>query len=235
MTDDIFQARVLVAILDVAAYQPKATDVRNLLNVFDVQDVGKNVHGSLVIAFTDLHNGHLVRAQAGLIQAFWAHYCANEDYSGHARCFVNPPKGFSASGDSHVTVSTHDHCGQIGQTISLVDPLNQVRNDLILNGVEGEEKGFFNEVVIFCSGLLDKAKAAELAKLIGPHILPETTAILFEMPNNDNIWLKLFDAEPNDDVANFLSALTTLMGFSLEKIDLKNNGPRTTVFFGVRA
>jgi len=106
----------------------------------------------------------------------------------------------------------------------------------MLNSIQGEETGFFNEVVVFCDGRLDHATANKVVSVLGAHILPQTTVFIFEVPNNDNgLWLSLFDSKPSDDVGNILSSIQDQTQLQLERIEVKNTGPRSSIYFGVVA
>lgn len=230
---DIFQARVLVEILNAARLQPKSVEIRRLLQVYEIEDVSSPVNSLLSTSFKDLHNGSFDKAQAFLMNAFWLNYCSPENYSGPARCFVNPPNGFIVpKAKDQVTLSTNTFYGEIGHRID-VHQSRDIRTDLVLSGIEGEEKGFFNEVVLFCDGLIGQKDSEAIINILGTRTLPGVTAFIFEMPNNENPWLPLFERSPNDDVSNILQAFSAGTGMSMEKIEVKNSGPVTSVYFGV--
>ena len=89
---------------------------------------------------------------------------------------------------------------------------------------------------MFCDGQISESVAKSIATVLKDHILPQTTVFIFEVPNNDNgLWLGLFDTKPNDDVGHVLSAIQEGSGFSLDRIEVKNSGPRSSIYFGVVA
>ena len=235
--NDIFQLRASVKVLDYLRRSSWQED-KDLAHVFDIKDIRTDVWNELDRAFKELETGR-GRGISGqsMVNAFWLNYCDDEDYSGPARCFVNPPTVLLTTSQDSVSVHTHDGYGHVGTTFNVIrDRGDKQKKALVFNSIQGEEQGFFNEVIVFCDGRISPEVAKDVAELLAEHILPTTTALIFEMPNNDNgLWLSLLGVSPSDDVKNLLQALMIATEFSFQQIDVKSKGPRTTLYFGVQA
>jgi len=214
---------------------------RDLFNVFEVQDIANDVWTQLHLGQMAVVNGISNAEQASKFKihttnAFWMHYLANEDYSGTARCLINPPPRLAIDESKSldmVTVLTDQGYGRFGTCIDLRSTNDGAARKLTLNSIRGEEKGFFNEVVVFCNGLIGR-QVSVLTDLLSKHLLPQTTAFIFEVPNtNAGLWTSLFEPLPESDVGALIESIGSKTGFTFNQIQVKESGPRTTIFFGI--
>jgi hypothetical protein len=234
---DVFQARAFVQILDHIQKAKDSPQVRQFAEVFEIQDLPPAATAWMSHAF---ESANPVARKHHMMTAFWTTYCKVQNYQGTARGFVNPPTTFGSLQGDAVVISTHEW----GRTavgcvlLSLEEPgSTRVEIDATLNALEGDEKGFFREIVIFCDGFITPRAATKLAMALKAHLLPGSTALIFEYPNPKlcQLWTTLFDIVPEDDINNVINAITGDGELAIEGIETKDDGPLCTAFFGVKA
>lgn len=227
---DTFKTRMWSEFLDHSSHSPPNSDARLMMSIFDIVDISKGPLESLSRSFKFVNsNPELAREE--FLEALWSHATIDEDYSGEARCFVNPPKYLKNIPVKGTYISSGLNPSSSYISLRNLDPKS---SDFVLGSVvSGVEPGFLNEVVIFNGGSMLSGDISALVHLLSKRICPGVTVIIFEMPESDlDQMLGFFDLHPDIERGAILKGLAQETGFSFTQIEIKTNKLRTTAYYG---